>query len=77
MIDLNEMITRQQNGSALIEQLAEDEKAILQHYCSLSAEGLLELGKKRNAPLNEIVINGIRTGIALGLQLIVENGEVR
>ena len=77
MIDLNEMIKRQQNGSALIEQLDTDEKEILQHFCSLSAEGLLELGKQRNAPVNEIVINALKNGIALGLQLMIENGEVK
>jgi len=76
MIDLKEMIKRQQNGAMLIESLQTDEKAILQHFCSLSAEGLLDLGKQRNAPVNEIIINAMRNGIALGLQLMVENGEV-
>lgn len=77
MIDLKEMIQRQQNGAMLIENLQPDEKAILQHFCSLSAEGLLDLGKQRQAPVNEIIINAMRNGIALGLQLIVENGEVK
>jgi len=77
LIDLNEMIQRQKNGSALISNLEEDERDILQHFCSLSAEGLLELGKQKNAPLNEIVINAMKNGLALGLQLIIENGEVR
>jgi len=77
LIDLKEMIKRQQNGAMLIESLQTDEKAILQHFCSLSAEGLLDLGKQRNAPVNEIIINAMRNGIALGLQLMVENGEVK
>ena len=77
MIDLNEMIKRQQNGSMLIQNLNQDEKEILQHFCSLSAEGLLELGKQRNAPLNEIVINALKNGIALGLQLDIRDGEVK
>jgi len=77
MIDLNEMIKRQQNGSALIEQLDTDEKEILQHFCSLAAEGLLELGANRKASMNEIIINAMKNGIALGLQLMVENGEVK
>jgi len=77
MIDLKEMIQRQQNGAMLIENLQADEKAILQHFCSLSAEGLLQLGEQRKAPVNEIVLNAMRNGIALGLQLIVENGEVK
>lgn len=77
MIDLNEMIKRQQNGSMLIENLNQDEKAILQHFCSLSAEGLLQLGAERKAPVNEIVINAMKNGMALGLQLMIENGEVK
>ena len=77
MIDLNEMIKRQQNGSLLIQNLNQDEQEILQHFCSLSAEGLLELGKQRNAPVNEIVINALKNGIALGLQLMIENWEVK
>ena len=77
MIDLKEMIKRQQNGAMLIETLQTDEKAILQHFCSLAAEGLLDLGKQRNATNNEVVINAMRNGIALGLQLMVEDGEVK
>ena len=77
MIDLNEMVKRQQNGSLLIEQLIPDEKAILQHFCSLSAEGLMELGEKRNAPVNEILVNAMKNGIALGLQLDIRDVEVQ
>jgi len=77
MIDLKEMIQRQQNGAALIQNLNQDEREILQHFCSLSSEGLLELGKQRNAPINEILINAMKNGIALGLQLMIENGEVK
>lgn len=77
MIDLKDMIQRQQNGAMLIENLQPDEKSILQHYCSLSAEGLLQLGSERKAPINEIVINAMRNGIALGLQLMIENREVK
>ena len=77
MIDLKEMIKRQQNGAMLIENLQPDEKSILQHFCSLSAEVLLDLGKQRTAPANKIIINAMRNGIALGLQLMIENGEVK
>lgn len=77
MIDLTEMIERQKNGVMLIEQLEPDEKDILKHYCSISAQALLELGEKQNAPINEVVINAVRTGIGLGLQLLIDNGEVK
>ena len=77
MIDLKDMIQRQQNGTMLIENLQPDEKEILQHYCSLSAQGLLDMGKQRGATINEIIINAMRNGIALGLQLMIENREVK
>ena len=77
MIDLKDMIQRQQNGAMLIENLQPDEKEILQHYCSLSAQGLLDMGKQRGATINEIIINAMRNGIALGLQLMIENREVK
>jgi hypothetical protein len=77
LIDLKEMIQRQQLGVQLIEQLVPDEKAVLQHYCSMAAEGLIDLAKKRNAPTNELVINAMKNGVALGLLLIFEDGQVK
>lgn len=77
MIDLNEMVQRQQYGAELLNQLQEDEKTILQHYCSMSAEALLQVGADRKAPVNEVIINAMKNGIALGLKLNIQNGEVK
>jgi hypothetical protein len=76
MIDFNEMIRRQQQGETQISTLQEDEKVVLQHYCSLATEAVLSTGVKRNSSVDEVVINAYKSGIALGLQLKVENGEV-
>ena len=77
MIDYQEMLKRQQQGLALIETLDEDEKAIIKHYCSLSAEAVMQMAKSREAPMDEAVVNAFKNGLALGLQLMIEKGEVK
>lgn len=77
MIDYQEMVKRQQQGIALLESLQNDEKEIIKHYCSLSADAVLQLAKSRKASTPEAMVNAYRTGLALGLQLNVDNGEVK
>jgi len=77
MIDFAEMKQYQEEGQKDIDSLEGDEKDILQHYCSLGTEALLRLGAQRKAPVDQVVINAFRTGIALGLKLQVTAGEVR
>ena len=77
MIDYKEMLKRQQQGIALLESLQEDEKEIIKLYCSLSADAVLELGQSRKAPIAETLVNAYKNGLALGLQLMIENGEVK
>lgn len=77
MIAYQEMVKRQQQGIALIESIQEDEKAVIKHYCSLLAQAILELAKSRNASIDEAMVNAIRTGLALGLQLNIEEGEIK
>ncbi len=77
MIDFNEMKQRQEEGQQDIALLVDDEKMVLKHYCSLATEALLRLGTQRNAPVDQVVINSFRTGIALGLRLSITNGEVQ
>ena len=68
---------RQEEGLNSIGMLEADEKAVLQHYCSLATEALLRLGVKRKAPVEEVVVNAYKNGIALGLRLQVTQGEVQ
>lgn len=77
MIDFEEMNHRQQEGLTDIDSLQEDEKMVLQHYCSLATEALLKMGSQRKAPVDQVIINSFKYGIALGLRLTVAGGEVR
>jgi hypothetical protein len=77
MIDFKEMVKRQKQGVDRINSLSEDEGAVLRHFCSLAAEGINQAATKRNAPLEDTIFNGYINGVALGLQLIIENGEVK
>jgi len=77
MIDFNEMKRRQEEGQQDIDSLVDDEKTVLKHYCSLATEALLRLGAQKKAPVDQVVINSFRTGIALGLRLSITNGEVQ
>jgi len=77
MIDFNEMKRRQEEGQQAVDSLIDDEKMVLKHYCSLATEALLRLGAQKKAPVDQVVINSFRTGIALGLRLSITNGEVQ
>jgi len=68
---------RQEEGLNTIGTLEAEEKEVLQHYCSLATEALLRLGVKRKAPVDEVVLNAYKNGIALGLRLEVTQGEVQ
>jgi len=77
MIDFEDMKQRQEEGQQDIDSLIDDEKTVLKHYCSLATEALLRLGTQKKAPVDQVVINSFRTGIALGLRLSITNGEVQ
>jgi len=76
MIDFQDMNSRQQSGLSEINSLQDDERAVLQHYCSLATEALIKTADQRRAPTDQTVINAYRYGIALGLQLKITQGEV-
>ena len=76
MIDFQDMNNRQQEGLTAIDSLQEDEKSVLQHYCSLATEMLIQLGTQRQVPVEQMVINAYKYGIALGLRLKVTHGEI-
>ena len=77
MIDFEDMKRRQEEGLKLVDSLQEDEVAVLRHYCSLSTEALMKLGTQRQSPVDQMVINSLKNGIALGLRLQVVSGEVK
>lgn len=77
MLDFQEIKRCQEEGLKDIESLEGQETEVLQHYCSLATEALLRLGVQKKAPVDQVVINAYKNGIALGLTLIITNGEVR
>ena len=77
MIDLDDMMNRQQEGLKLVDSLQEEEFAVLRHYCSLTTEVLMDTSAKRQFPVDKIVINALKHGVALGLRLQIAEGEIR
>lgn len=76
MLDYELMIKRQAEGVSTIESLPEEEKMMLQYYCSLATDALLQVARQRKEPVSNLVINSFKTGMALGLKLSVTNGQV-
>jgi len=77
MIDFEDMKQRQEVGQQDIDSLIDDEKTVLKHYCSLATEALLRLGAQKKSPVDQVVVNAFKNGIALGLRLSITNGEVQ
>ena len=76
MLDLAKTIQAQQAGETLLTGITEDEKTILSSYCWLAGRDLLKAGAQRQAPVDEVVMNAFRNGIALGLCLKVTNHQI-
>jgi hypothetical protein len=76
MLDYNEMVNRQQSGNEKVDSLQGDELDIIKHWCSMIAQELMEAGSAQQAPFSEVVVNGIKAGLALGLELDVSQGEL-
>ena len=77
MIDFDDMRRQQEEGLKLVDSLQEDESMVLRHYCSLATEALMKMGAQRQSPVDQVVINALKNGIALGLRLQVAEGEVQ
>jgi len=77
MIDFDDMKRRQEEGQKLVDSLQEDESMVLRHYCSLATEALMKIGDQRESPVDQVVINALKNGIALGLRLQVAEGELQ
>jgi len=77
MIDFEDMKRRQEEGLKLVDSLQEDESMVLRHYCSLGTEALMKMAAQRQSPVDQVVINALKNGIALGLRLQVKEGEIQ
>jgi len=76
MIDFDDMNTRHEEGMESLDSLEGDEKDILLHYCSLVTQALLKQGSLAKKPVDQLVVNALRSGIALGTRLRIVRGEV-
>ncbi|MDP2660854.1 MAG: hypothetical protein Q8R28_09005 [Dehalococcoidia bacterium] len=76
MIDAKELVKRHEAANANLASLQEDESAVLQHYCSMITDEFLKAVASGKAPLDQIIINAMRTGITLGLAISIQDGEV-
>jgi len=76
MIDFDDMKRRQEEGLRQVDSLQEEESVVLRHYCSLATEALMKMGAQRQSSTDQVVINALKNGIALGLRLDVTKGEL-
>jgi len=76
MIDFDDMKRRQEEGLRQVDSLQEEESVVLRHYCSLATEALMKMGAQRQSSTDQVVINALKNGIALGLRLEVTKGEL-
>ena len=77
MIDFEDMKRRQEEGLNLVDSLQKDESMVLRHYCSLATEALMKMGAQRQSSTDQVEINALKNGIALGLRLQVTKGELQ
>jgi len=76
MIDADNMKTRHITGLQQIETLQAQEKLALQLYCQMLAKHSVDEGNSRGAPVLDSMINAVRHGIAMGLNIRISQGEV-
>lgn len=77
MLDLNELIAKQNAGNELLTTLQEDESVILQNYGLMAVQGLIEMAGTMKEPAHYLVFNAFRNGICLGLSIQVANGVIQ
>ena len=76
MIDAKDMATRHLQGIKQIGSLEGQELLALQIYCQMFASKTMDEGLHRGAPVEDLMINALRDGIALGLRLQITEGEI-
>ena len=77
MLDLNQLIEKQNQGNLSLATLSENEETIMQNYCVMSAQGILGMTGRKGEPLENAVLNAFRNGICLGLAIDVDKGQIK
>lgn len=76
MIDAQDMSNRHVEGLQQIGTLEGQELLALQFYCQMFAGKTMEEGDHRRASVEDMLLNALKNGIALGLRLQVTEGEI-
>jgi len=76
MLTFNGIQKEHQAGMGQLEALAGDELDAIRHYSNMVAKSLFKQGIDTNVPVVNMILNGVRAGIALGLRISIEGGEV-
>ena len=77
MLDLNQLIAKQNEGNHLLSALTEDETVILQNYGYLCMDAVIKEGAKRSDSVDNLILNAYRNGVCLGLGLQIVNGCIQ
>ena len=76
MLDLNQLIAKQNEGNQLRTPLSEGEEVILQNYGYFCMQAVIEEGARRDDSVDNLILNAYRNGICLGLGLQIVNRGV-
>ncbi len=77
VISIEEVVKARDQGVKLIGGLPDPEKEMLQAYCFITADSVIEEAAKHNADVPSMITNAVRLGLALGLQIKVEEKQVK
>ena len=77
MLDLNQLITKQNEGNRLLDTLQAKESVILQNYGLMAAQALTEEARTRHETVTNLILNAFRNGICLGLGIQIAQGEIQ
>jgi hypothetical protein len=77
MLDLDEIGALQTLGTQKINSLPKGELGPLVGYCSLIGNDLIKFAAQHKASTGEAMVNAIRLGIALGLEVQIKDGQLQ
>ena len=77
MLDLNQLIAKQNEGNQLLSTLTGDEEMILQNYGYFCMQAVIKEGARRQDSTDNLILNAFRSGICLGTGIQVVNGEIQ
>lgn len=77
MLDLGDMVDAQHEGLAKVQSLPPEEAEAFRELIAVMAEQVVSVAYDKKANYDLTVTNSMRFGIACGLELKVENGQLK